>query len=87
MNENMISDELMKIAKIIEASNPSPEDTYDKLKNFNKISLLGFARRVDYPELNDLKKMDEEAIITELISFLHGEEGDRFLDNPDNFRM
>lgn len=65
---------------------PSPKDTYNKIRNFDKIALQGFARRIGYPELSDLKKMDTSSIIAELISFLHGEKGDQFLENPNNFK-
>ncbi len=64
----------------------SPKDTYNKIRNFDKIALQGFARRIGYPELSDLKKMDTSSIIAELISFLHGEKGDQFLENPNNFK-
>ena len=65
---------------------PSPADTYKQLKVMGKTALQGYARRVGYTELSDLQNMNGEQIITELISYLHGNEGDKFLENPRNFR-
>ena len=65
---------------------PSPKDTYNQLRGMSKIALQGYARRVGYPELSDFQRMDEEGIRSELISYLHGYEGDKFLENPNNFR-
>jgi len=64
---------------------PSPKDTYNKIKGFDKTALQGFARKIDYPELSDFRKMDKEGIIEELIVFLHGSNGEKFMENPKNF--
>ena len=65
---------------------PSPADTYNQIKSFSEMALQGYARRVGYPELSDLRNMNNERIIEEIISFLHGAAGERFLENPTNFK-
>jgi hypothetical protein len=63
----------------------SPKETYNNLKGLGVTALQGVARRINYPELNDLKHMDKERIMEEIIVHMHGSSGEKFLENPNNF--
>jgi len=51
----------------------SIKDTYNKISGLSKIALQGYARRINYPELLDLKSMDEDDIIQELLAYEYNE--------------
>jgi hypothetical protein len=60
----------------LEEAKPSIKDTYEKL---SKMSLQGYGRRINYPELLDFKRMDNDEIVSELLAFMYDElEIDRF---------
>ena len=82
----MLSNDVNVVGGRIVTKDASPQETYAQLKNMSKIVLQGYARRINYPELSDFKRMDEESIRSELISYLHGSAGTKFLENPNNFR-
>jgi hypothetical protein len=52
---------------------PSIKDTYEKLSVMSKMSLNGYGRRINYPNLLDFKKMDVDDIVSELLAFLYNE--------------
>jgi hypothetical protein len=76
MNFREFLNESLNEAKVNDNLNegkPSIKDTYEKLSVMSKMSLNGYGRRINYPNLLDFKKMDVDDIVSELLAFLYNE--------------